>query len=247
MASSNELKGKRVLITGATDGIGLRLLERFKDGGAKLIATGSRPKSELPKNWPRKVTYVQADQSKRDTPRKLVKALTKHKWSTLDYLVLNAGVGLAISPEQETAMQIRHSFSVNLLSPILIVRALYPLLASEEPGKLTLIGSTARKGNQNFATYSAGKAGIHGFARALRSEWDGNMGVQFVDIGPVATGMHERAGMQHKWWHRLFLKPDFVADRLFELILEGKPAAKIDHADWIAQSLYSLVLPARRA
>ena len=172
--------------------------------------------------------------------------MAKNKWSTLDYLVLNAGAGLAISPEQETVSQIRHSISVNLQSPVLIVRALYPLLASADSGKLTFIGSTARKGNPHFATYCAGKAGLYGFARALRSEWEGKLSVQFVDLGPVSTGMHERAGMPHKWWHRFFLSPEFAADRLFELILDGKPSAKINHADWLADSVYSLAMPPRR-
>ena len=152
MPSEIDVKGKRVLITGGTDGIGLRLVKRFCDNGAIVAATGSRTRSELPADWPAKSLYVQADQAKADAVGKILKSLSAKKWKSIDYLILNAGVGLITLPQDETVIELRNSFAVNLLTPILLTRAVHPLLENDGFGNVTIIGSTARKGVGLFSS-----------------------------------------------------------------------------------------------
>ena len=155
-----------------------------------MAGAGSRSKNELPKNWPKKALYIQADQSKGDSAKQVLKALSNKGWKKLDNLVLNAGSGQVVKPEEEEILQIRRSFSINLLAPILMTRVLHPLLECGETGKVTLIGSTARSGNPMFASYCANKAGLAGFSRALQSEWKDGINVQLIDLGPVANHSH---------------------------------------------------------
>jgi NAD(P)-dependent dehydrogenase (short-subunit alcohol dehydrogenase family) len=74
-------------------------------------------------------------------------------------------------------MQSGKTLDVNLAAVMLQAQALYPLL-KKSSGTLTLIGSVAHKGSASIPAYAASKAGLHGLARALRSEWGGEISVQ---------------------------------------------------------------------
>ncbi len=218
--------GSTVLLTGATDGIGFKLLQLFAGKGASVIGTGSRPVSMLPRDWPTGVDYIQADLSHPDGADTLRNALAQKGWSGLDHLVLNAGYGRICDPQADTAQSLSQTISVNLLSPILIAHALEPLL-SQRSGLVTLIGSTARKGSAQFAAYAASKAGLAGFARALASEWQGRIGVQIIHPGPTATQMHAKAGLETGFARRFFVSPENCAGRILRHVEARTPVATV--------------------
>ncbi len=242
MTTKRDSKKLRVLITGASDGIGYRLLKLFCEDGADVIGTGSRNHDALPADWPRNVKYLQANQGKPQVARKISKFLNQEGWDGLDHLILNAGAGWVTLPEAETVDALEETLAVNLLSPILITRALHDKLDIATNGKVTLIGSAARHGNQKFASYSASKAGLAGFGRALESEWRGRIAVQIIEPGAIATDMHKRAGLSKRWFHRFFVNPDFAAAHIFALIKGSKSVVRVGHLDWAMGFLRSLVV-----
>lgn len=141
------------------------------------------------------------------------KAMKKAKWNSVNNAILNAGTGFVANPIDEKPEAIRQTLDVNLLANIAITRMLFARLKAAK-GKVTFIGSTARKGRANFATYTASKAGLHGFARALRWEWYGKIGVQILHLGPTKTKMHEKAGLHLGFIRHFFTSPESMANMI---------------------------------
>ncbi|MEM7463126.1 MAG: SDR family oxidoreductase [Pseudomonadota bacterium] len=217
--------GRNVLITGGTDGIGLLLVRHYLSEGAHVVTTGRRPADET-EFTSDNIHYIQADQARDDCAGKILKSVRQLGWNRIDNLILNAGTGTVGDPADESAEAICNTISVNLAAPITILRDLAPLLeTSDRQGQVTLIGSTAIRGAAQFASYSASKAGLDGFARAVASEWAGRMKVQIIHPGPIATRMHEKAQLNVGFARRFFIDPDRATRRVAQFIERGTPRA----------------------
>ncbi len=203
-----------ILITGGTDGIGLRLARLYSAEGCNVVVTGRRDENEVGVIIGDEIKYIRADQS---LPEKaataIVDGLASLGWQHCDVAILNAGCGKIGNPLEETGEHLRLMIDVNLAASILVAHTLAPLLLAPEPenGKLIIIGSTSYRGAKNFASYAAVKAGLHGFARSLREEWRGRIDVKIIHPGPTATDMHAKAGFDPGWMRKLFLRPDAMA------------------------------------
>ena len=181
----------RIVITGATDGIGACLARDYAAAGAELLLTGRRPEKDVRPPSPT-ATYLRADQREPLVAAgRLLSAVQRRGWDGLDAVILNAGMGVVGDPasDDRTVEQI----DVNLSATIAIARSLAPFVLGAG-GVLCIVGSVARRGAPRFAAYAAAKAGLHGFARSLGEEWRGRAHVQILHPGPTETGMHEKAG-----------------------------------------------------
>lgn len=198
---------RRILITGGTDGIGLKLAQRLAPRH-DLIVTGRRSQSEARTLIPSSALYVQADQASPErAATEIANGLLKAGWTRLDNAVLNAGIGYARAPAEETPELIAETFDVNFVAPLLQARALRPALKKAH-GTLTLVGSVAHRGAPIIPSYAASKSALNGFARALRAEWRGEIAVQVLHPGPTRTAMHEKAGHDPGRAAALFLDAD---------------------------------------
>jgi short-subunit dehydrogenase len=206
----NIFENRRVLITGASAGIGLSLARKVHLAGGNILAIGRRPAGELPDDFP-DIAYSAVDLAAPDAAAQVTVAAADLGWDTLDYLVLNAGTGRYAGVETEDAATIADTVQVNLAAPIEIAHAFAGHLLAAH-GKVVLVGSVARKGSAGFPVYAATKAALNGFARSLRSEWQDRIDVQILHPGPVSTQMHARAGFDPGWMGKLFLKADDVAE-----------------------------------
>ncbi len=185
---------RRILVTGATSGIGLALVQRLALRH-HVMATGRKDVETARAVLPANVSYIAAPLTDPAAATRLIAdGLLRAGWTKLDNLVLNAGTGhLVTAAGVEEEARIRETLDVNLLAPVLLARALFPWL-EKTGGTLTLVGSVAHTGAANFPSYAASKAGLDGLARALRAEWQGRVTVQIVHPGPTATPMHAKAG-----------------------------------------------------
>jgi short-subunit dehydrogenase len=223
----NIFEGKRILITGASAGIGLSLTRKIHMSGGEILAVGRRAAGELPEDFP-DVTYCAMDLSAPETAAALGTTADGLDWDTLDYLILNAGTGRFASIEAEDTTSIAETVQVNLTSSVQLVHAFADRLLAAY-GKVVLIGSVAYKGSSGFPVYAASKAALNGFARSLRSEWRGRVDVQILHPGPVATDLHARAGYNPGWIGKLFLKPDDVADVMVRRIAGNRSPQTIGY------------------
>ena len=211
-----------ILITGGTDGIGLRLAQQYSSRGANVVVSGRRPIAAAKDLLPANVHYIKADQSEPEKAAlNIIDGLEKIGWQHCDLAILNAGNGTVCLPLEEKADSLLNTLDVNLSAPIVITHALAPLLFKASNEKLTIIGSTSHKGAANFASYAASKAGLNGFARSLREEWKGRVNVQIIHPGPTATAMHAKAGFEPGVIKHIFLDPDFVTRTIIRKIDNG--------------------------
>lgn len=211
---------RKILLTGGTSGIGLELTKRLAPRHDVLVA-GRRPDADALPVLPDGVRYVHAPLTDPEAATQAIaEALLKAGWVKLDNLVLNAGTGFAVEEGIETPHQLRETLNVNLTASVLLARTLFPWL-EKAGGTLTLVGSVAHKGQGLFPAYAASKAGLHGFARALRAEWAGRVAVQIIHPGPTRTEMHQKAGHDPGRLRAIFLPADKVA-----AMMEGAIAAR---------------------
>ena len=216
---------QRVLITGATDGIGLLLARRYSSFGYSVIATGRRDltSSDCAELFgDSDIKYVCADQTDSlVASSRIIDCMTELGWDYCDLVILNAGIGWFGDSLTESSSQIDSQVRVNLLGSVTLSHTLYDFLLRSESGCLALIGSTSRRGHPDFCTYAATKAGLHGFGRSLREEWRDRVRVVTLHPGPTRTTMHDKAGMSDIILRKFFMSPNRVVNGIIRSISSG--------------------------
>lgn len=200
------------LVTGASSGIGLEITRKLVANGVTVIATGRRPLTALPPEFP-DTLYISADISDAAGRSRLIESLP----ASLGVALLNAGAGYYRPLTDEDAASIASVFATNLEAPLALAHALYPRLEASA-GTLALIGSVAHRGARTMPVYAATKAGLTGFGRSLRSEWEGRVDVRVIHPGPTATGMAQRAGLTGSFASKFMLPVDDVADSIIRAV-----------------------------
>ena len=220
---------RRVLVTGASSGIGEALVAVCAARGDTVLATGRRARDAV--SLPAGIAYVSADLAEDGAVDMISQA-----WGDgpIDLLIANAGTGYARPIEEEDAGAIAGVVAVNLAAPIRLAHGFAARLAAAR-GTLVLVGSVAHKGAAKMPVYAATKAGLDGFARALNAEWRGRVDVVAIHPGPTRTGMLDRSGYRHPRLtndalQTVFLTPETVA----RLIL--RKAARRPSSRWRATS-----------
>ncbi len=185
-----------ILITGATDGIGLELLRLYQTDGARVIAVGRRPLDQLDSALFGAETYCQSDLSEVDCARPIVRFLEAQGIQKIDLLIHNAGIGEYSTTDAQTATHIQKLVAVNLLAPITLTHALLPHV-QQASGKIVFISSVVSVlASPQYAVYSASKAALDGLARSLRVELQSTpVSVQVIHPGATNTGMHRKSGI----------------------------------------------------
>lgn len=192
------ISGARVLLTGASGGIGAAIAAAFSRRGAELIMSGRDrvgmgAKAALPTT-----KVIVADLTDEQAVRDLA-----DEAGDVDILVSNAGVGWYGTTAQMPCAEVRRLVDVNVFAPLLLTRLLLPGMVERGRGHVVFIGSVAgHLGVENEAVYSATKAAVRTYAEALRSEVRRHgVGVSVVSPGAVDTPFFEHRGSpyQRSW------------------------------------------------
>ncbi|MGP8206061.1 MAG: SDR family NAD(P)-dependent oxidoreductase [Acidimicrobiales bacterium] len=206
MPLSRPLDELRVLVTGASSGIGAAVSSLLADRGARVVGTG-RDGAELARvsmagNGPFEAT-VARDLLEPAAPTAVVEEAAA-TLDGLDVVVSNAGAGWLGFFEQMPSAEIDALLDINLRAPMHLAHAASPYLRkSVAGGQLVLVGSIAGLvGVAEEAAYSAAKAGLRGLADSLRAEWASDqVTVTLVSPGPVDTPFYLRRNRpySHSW------------------------------------------------
>lgn len=193
-------EGRWAVVTGASSGIGAAVADRLACEGFRLVLVGRDP--ERLKNVAARTggRAVVADLTDRDGID-LVRGAVDSPSGALDLLVHAAGRGLCAPLLHTGARDVAEVVAVNLLAPIELTRVLLPALTAGR-GHVVFVSSVAAVGVAEETVYSASKAGLRGFADALRTE--SGVGVTTVLPGAVATAFFDRRG---RGYGRRFPRP----------------------------------------
>jgi NAD(P)-dependent dehydrogenase (short-subunit alcohol dehydrogenase family) len=143
-----ELKGKTVLITGSTDGVGRYVAAKLAAAGAKVLIHGrdrDRAKTlagEIRRAGHGEAVFYQADLSSLAGARQLAEAVSAdHK--RLDVFISNAGIGSRTqgAERRESSDGTELRFAVNYLSGFLLAHLLLPLLKASAPSRIVNVAS----------------------------------------------------------------------------------------------------------
>ncbi len=189
-------RGLRVVITGASRGIGAAIAHRLAARASWICLVGrDRGALEAVRSGLGAVDscLVAGDLLDASTSEEIVAAVARH--GGLDLLVNNAGVsGFSGFPDQDPAA-IGRLIQVNLVAPMLLARTLIPELSKSAKAQIVNIGSTfAYIGHPGFAAYCAAKFGLRGFSEALARELsDTEIRVRLFSPRATATGINSAA------------------------------------------------------
>jgi len=194
-----ELKNKRIILTGATGGIGRHIALLLARKGAQLALVGRNANNleELANeinNKGGKASTIVADFELAGAARQV--AVQAHeKLGSIDILINNAAIMDFIRFEDQSQERIAHMIQTNVTATIQLAHAVLPAFKAVGQGHFVMIGSILGSlGFPYYATYCASKFAVHGFSQALRRELvDTDIGVTYIAPRGVNTPLNDAA------------------------------------------------------
>ena len=223
------IKDARIILTGATGGIGQALARELISHGARLGLVGRQTEklvqlaTEL-KEAGGEVVSITADLTDSVGRSHVIEQMQEH-FSGTDILINNAGMSAfcdfsQLDPEIEERM-----FRTNVLAPMQLTRTILPEMLARGSGRIVNIGSTF--GSIAFAcftSYSASKFALRGFSEGLRRELiDSGIGVTYVAPRAVNTELNTSAVRRMADRVKMNMdEPDIVAKQIVKAIIKER-------------------------
>ena len=190
------LKGKNVIVTGATRGIGREIALTLAQNGANIAMNYRNLNSEVEdlineiKSFGVDALAIKCDVSITDEVDNFVKEVKSH-YNTIDILVNNAGItkdGLILRMKEEDFDDV---LDVNLKGTFNTTKAVSSIMVRQKYGKIINISSVVGiSGNAGQCNYAASKAGVIGFSKSVARELASrNINVNVVAPGYINTDM----------------------------------------------------------
>jgi NAD(P)-dependent dehydrogenase (short-subunit alcohol dehydrogenase family) len=192
-----DLRGKRVVISGASSGIGFETARMLASQGAEVCLTARRAETleaaaqeigDAASTWRCDV----------DDPESVaaLAAEARDRWGAVDGLVNNAGVAPMARLDETTNEVWDEAFAINVRGPFLLCRELGPLLHQGSSSAVVNVSSTlAERAIPGMAAYNAAKAAVNQLTRSLALEWAPQVRVNAVMPAVVDTPIHASRGM----------------------------------------------------
>jgi NAD(P)-dependent dehydrogenase (short-subunit alcohol dehydrogenase family) len=209
-----EIEGKRVLVSGASRGLGKALVAAFVAAGAGAVFAGTRRQEDrdaLQVEFPERVTPIQLDVTS-DADAGGVTQL-----GTIDILVNNAGVAGFGNPLTMSFDDVQHELAVNYLGMLRLTRAVAPGMIAQRDGVVVNVATAFAKVNLPLVgTYCATKAALLSLGQALRAYLsDDNVRVITVMPTTIDTDMSRGANVPK-------MTKEYVAGEILAAIREER-------------------------
>lgn len=195
MTAAPPLAGKLALVTGASRGIGLAVVDELRAAGAHVV----RFARSLTPGSAERLTDLPCDIADAHQVDAGVRRVLKER-GIPDIVVTSAGTFFLKPLDQTTTADFAQAIAVNLTGAVLVARAVIPHLRTRRSGHLVTIGSLADHvplpGN---AAYAAAKHGVRGLHEVIAAELAGT-GVRttLISPGPVDTEMWDPIDPDHQ-------------------------------------------------
>ncbi|HKG62024.1 MAG TPA: SDR family NAD(P)-dependent oxidoreductase [Pyrinomonadaceae bacterium] len=206
-----QIEGKRVLITGASRGLGRALVTAFVDAGASEVIAGARKREDREALMADRVTAVRLDvTSDRD-----VESLGQ--LGAIDVLINNAGVAGFGNPLTMDFSAAQEEIAVNYLGTLRVTRAVAPVMIAQRDGMIVNVATAFAKVNLPIiGTYCATKAALLSLGQAMRA-YLSEHNVRVITVMPttIDTDMSRGADVPK-------MTKEFVAGEIIDAIREER-------------------------
>ncbi len=167
------IKGKNILVIGATGGIGKEAIKLLASSGANLFITGRNESLLQSTVSDLKIDasqYFVGDLTITENVTKLKDAYFA-KYNTIDVLINASGIGIIKNMDQLSETEFLQTLMINLFSPYLIIRAFLPAMKEAKKGLMIHVpGVLGKVPMAGAAAYSASKYGLVGMLQSIREE-----------------------------------------------------------------------------
>ncbi|MFC7364904.1 MULTISPECIES: SDR family NAD(P)-dependent oxidoreductase [Bhargavaea] len=218
-------KHKRVLVTGATGGIGRAVVKDLLREGHLVLATGRNP-DILSHLYKMGAGVIESDLTTKEGLDRVTAAA-----GAPDVVIFGAGVGTFLHAHELTDTDISQTMEVNSVSPMKLLSRILPGMIERGSGHIIFIASAAGKvSTKKTAVYSASKGAILGYADALRLEMAAHgLEVTTVNPGPVDTPFldHVTPGSRYRESMKGYMiSPEQVSKAIITVM--GRPIREVD-------------------
>ncbi|GHT12928.1 glucose dehydrogenase [Planctomycetales bacterium] len=227
------IAGKRVLLTGASSGIGAALAVELAKQGADLVLAARRKErleqvaEQIRKtDGNRKVEIVVGDVTDAGV-RQLAVQTAQEKLGGIDFLINNAGAGATALLEQTTNETIRRLFEVNFFALLELTQLALPLLKQgTQPIVVNLSSIVGLRGVPHYGVYGAAKFAVAGLSESMRAEFH-QYGIGVLTVCPGTTQteffdvLYQSSSAPDMPVHHA-VTPQYVADKIIRAMKSGK-------------------------
>ena len=220
-----DLENKKIIVTGASGGIGNSIVEKLNECGANILASGTRvEKLEELKDKFKNVKILKFDISQNEKIEEFIENASK-ELGGLDCIVNNAGItqdNLAIRMNLEEWKKV---VDLNLTSTFLMSKFAVKKMLKNKKGKIINITSVVgHTGNLGQANYTASKAGVIAMSKSLAIEYaKKNINVNCISPGFIKTAMTDK-----------------IDEKFKEAIISKIPSARLGEPQDIANAVIFL-------
>ena len=222
-----QIEGKRVLITGASRGLGRALVTAFVEAGASEVIAGARKPEDREALKAPRVTPVQLDVTTADDVEELVHL------GPIDILINNAGVAGFGNPLTMDLAVVQEEIAVNYLGVLRVTRAVAPGMIAQRDGVIVNVATAFAKVNLPIVgTYCATKAALLSLGQAMRA-YLSEHNVRVITVMPttIDTDMSKGADVPK-------MTKEFVAGEILAAIREERHDPAIgDEAKGVFENL----------
>ena len=220
------IENKKIIVTGASGGIGNSIVEKLYNNGADILATGTRDEklNELKQKF-KNIKTLKFDISDHNKIEEFLNTATEDLGGSLDCIVNNAGItkdNLTIRMSMEEWTKV---IDINLTSTFLMSKFAIKKMLKNKSGKIINITSVVgHTGNIGQANYTASKAGIVAMSKSLAIEYaKKNININCISPGFISTAMTDK-----------------IDDKFKETIISKIPANRLGKPEDIANAVLFL-------
>ncbi len=187
-------KGKKILVTGSTGGIGNALVKKFISLEGEVLATGTKNDklNNLKKEFP-KINILKFDISEHSKIDEFIENASS-QLTGIDILINNAGINMDNLSLRMKDEEWKKVIDINLSSTFLLCKYAIKKMLKNKYGRIVNITSVVgHTGNVGQSNYAASKAGIIGMTKSLAIEYaKKNITINCVSPGFIQTNMTEK-------------------------------------------------------